>query len=94
MGLDRGGRGYLRPHFEAGQYGLICFFTDAASGSPHIAKGMALDFTVKSMWCGSWTETRGDRFLGERYLILKSRTMPFLAWESGIWGFGNRQIRA
>lgn len=46
VGMDRGGSGFFRARFEAGRYGLLCFFPDPESGAPHFAKGMALDFTV------------------------------------------------
>ncbi len=47
VGMDHGGRAFFRTRFEAGQYGLLCFFPDPESGAPHVAKGMTLEFTVK-----------------------------------------------
>lgn len=37
---------YVDATFVPGNYGLICFVTDPATGMPHALKGMQLDFTV------------------------------------------------
>lgn len=47
VGLERGGSGFFTGTFEAGRYGLICFFPDQQTGAPHFMKGMTLDFTVR-----------------------------------------------
>lgn len=47
VGIERGGDAYFTAQFEPGRYGLICFFPDRATGAPHFAKGMTLDFTVR-----------------------------------------------
>lgn len=47
VGLERGGDAFFTAQFEPGDYGLICFFPDRATGAPHFTKGMALDFTVR-----------------------------------------------
>lgn len=47
VGIETGASGFFTGRFEAGRYGLICFFPDAKTGAPHFTKGMVLDFTVK-----------------------------------------------
>ena len=47
VGIERGGDAFFTAQFEPGRYGLICFFPDRATGTPHFAKGMTLDFTVR-----------------------------------------------
>ena len=47
VGLEQGGSGFFNGRFEAGRYGLICFFPDSQTGAPHFTKGMTLDFTVQ-----------------------------------------------
>ncbi|MBX9657796.1 MAG: hypothetical protein K2X00_04455 [Nitrospiraceae bacterium] len=47
VGIERAGDAFFTAQFEPGRYGLICFFPDRATGAPHFAKGMALDFTVR-----------------------------------------------
>lgn len=47
VGIEKGGRGYFIEDFEAGRYGLLCFFEDPQTGAPHFTKGMMLDFSVE-----------------------------------------------
>ncbi|MDO9116401.1 MAG: hypothetical protein Q7U39_00465 [Nitrospira sp.] len=47
VGIERGGDAFFTAQFEPGRYGLVCFFQDRATGTPHFAKGMTLDFTVR-----------------------------------------------
>lgn len=47
VGIERGSDAFFTTQFEPGQYGLICFFPDRATGAPHFTKGMTLDFTVR-----------------------------------------------
>ena len=46
-GLDNGSSASFTAKFEAGTYGLICFFPDPQTGAPHFTKGMMTEFTVK-----------------------------------------------
>ncbi len=47
VGLEHGGSGFFTGRFEAGRYGLICFFPDSKTGALHFMKGMTLNFTVR-----------------------------------------------
>lgn len=47
VGIEQGGKGYFTGDFEAGRYGLLCFFPDPQTGAPHFAKGMTLDMSVR-----------------------------------------------
>jgi uncharacterized cupredoxin-like copper-binding protein len=47
VGLDTGQTASFTANLEAGSYGLICFFPEPESGTPHFAKGMMLEFAVK-----------------------------------------------
>jgi uncharacterized cupredoxin-like copper-binding protein len=47
VGLETGAHAFFTAQFEPGRYGLICFFPDPISRTPHFTKGMALDFTVQ-----------------------------------------------
>lgn len=42
-----GGRGYFTANFEPGNYSLVCFVTDVATGAPHAVLGMVKEFTVQ-----------------------------------------------
>jgi len=46
-GIAAGSSAETTVTLEAGTYGLLCFFTDPASGSPHAALGMLTSFTVQ-----------------------------------------------
>ncbi|MGH7274440.1 MAG: hypothetical protein ACREIQ_08300 [Nitrospiria bacterium] len=45
--MEKGGYGFFTSEFKPGNYALICFILDPASGKPHFTLGMTLDFTVK-----------------------------------------------
>ncbi len=47
VGLESGGRAFFKAKFAPGNYGLICFFPDPATGKPHYMHGMTADFVVK-----------------------------------------------
>ena len=46
-GLDAGGWNDIPLTLEKGDYGLLCFWPDAKDGKPHIAHGMATQFTIR-----------------------------------------------
>jgi hypothetical protein len=47
VGLEPGGEGYVTLDFLPGYYGFICFLPDFIQGSPHFARGMLMDLSVK-----------------------------------------------
>lgn len=46
-GLDRGEVNYITANLQPGEYALLCMLPDARDGKPHIAHGMARQFTVR-----------------------------------------------
>ena len=47
VGLESGHHGFFTAQFEPGNYGLVCFFADRATGQPHFLRGMTAEFSVK-----------------------------------------------
>jgi len=45
-GLEPQGTGFITEDWTPGRYGFLCFFPDPATGQPHFARGMQLQFDV------------------------------------------------
>ena len=45
--INAGADGFVSLNLTAGNYVILCFVPDPADGAPHMAKGMALPFTVQ-----------------------------------------------